>query len=242
LKNLKSVDWEAVAGITAAILALVLHILHVAEEGVLLAVALVILAIILLRDLRREAREEGNTQLWHDAQAELRRISAAVQPPDVVLIGPRRLRAESELFAQRARGEQVWFNVCLLMFAPQSLFDTLLKPAIDNPRVTGIQFLLNTRERQRWDSDVMPKVEKCGGREKVHEPRWAAIDESASFILTETDRGAEAHLSFWGEPFMSRTPGGDLPRYVFHVQPHSELVGRLEELARQYRLPASGAE
>jgi hypothetical protein len=27
----------------------------------------------------------------------------------------------------------VWFNVCLLMFIPQVLFDDLLRPAIENP-------------------------------------------------------------------------------------------------------------
>jgi hypothetical protein len=133
----------------------------------------------------------------------------------------------------------IWFNVCLLMFVPQSLFDTLLRPAIENPQVTAVQFVLNTRERGRWAADVVPKIERCAGREKVLEPRWAEISESASFIITETDRGTEAHLSFWGEPFMSRTPGGDLPRYVFHVQPHSELIGRLDELARLYRLPST---
>jgi hypothetical protein len=238
LNTLKTIDWEAVAGITAAVLALVLHLVHVAEESVLLAVALVILALILLRDLRREAREDETSRVWRDAQTELQRISAAIQPPDVLLIGPRRLRVESERFAQRARGEQIWFNVCLLMFAPQSLFDALLMPAIENPHVTSIQFLLDVREKQRWDEDVMPKVLACHGREKVKEPRWAELAESSSFILTETERGPEAHLSFWGEPFMSRTPGGDLPRYVFHVQPHSELIGRLDELARRYRLPS----
>jgi hypothetical protein len=239
LDRLKRLDWEAVAGIGAAVIALILHLLHVAEEGLLLAVALVILALILLRDLRREARDEQASQIWRDAQAELRRIGAAVQPPDVTLVGPRQLRSESQLFAQRARGEQLWFNVCLLMFVPQSLFDTLLRPAIENPQVTAVQFVLNTRERGRWAADVLPKIERCAGREKVLEPRWVEISESASFIITETDRGTEAHLSFWGEPFMSRTPGGDLPRYVFHVQPHSELIGRLDELARLYRLPST---
>ncbi|MFO0969607.1 MAG: hypothetical protein U0793_28950 [Gemmataceae bacterium] len=45
-------------------------------------------------------------------------------------------------------------------------------------------------------------------------------------------------LSFWGEPFMARAPGKDVPRYVFHVQGHSELVTRLSELERGYRLGA----
>jgi len=48
--------------------------------------------------------------------------------------------------------------------------------------------------------------------------------------------GLEAHLSFWGEPFMSRATGRDMPRYIFHVQRHSELIGRLVEIQRLYRL------
>ena len=35
---------------------------------------------------------------------------------------------------------------------------------------------------------------------------------------------------------MSRSTGHDIPRYIFHIQSHSELVARLVEVERQYRL------
>jgi hypothetical protein len=35
---------------------------------------------------------------------------------------------------------------------------------------------------------------------------------------------------------MARTTGRDVPRYIFHVHAHSELVPRLVELARTYRM------
>jgi hypothetical protein len=35
---------------------------------------------------------------------------------------------------------------------------------------------------------------------------------------------------------MARNPGHDVPRYVFHVQSHSELIGRMVEVVRQHRL------
>lgn len=35
---------------------------------------------------------------------------------------------------------------------------------------------------------------------------------------------------------MSRATGRDMPRYIFHVQRHSELIGRLVEIQRLYRL------
>jgi len=54
MKRIRQIDVEAIAGLTAAVIALVLHLLHVADEGVLLAIVLVILALILVRDLRRE--------------------------------------------------------------------------------------------------------------------------------------------------------------------------------------------
>ena len=48
-------DWDAIAGIFAACAALVLHLLHVIETDVLLTIALVAIALLLFRDLRREA-------------------------------------------------------------------------------------------------------------------------------------------------------------------------------------------
>jgi hypothetical protein len=159
--------------------------------------------------------------------------------PDVVLIGPRHLRAASETFARQARGDMVWFNVCLLMFRPQELFDCLLKPAVENPHVTRIEFVLDEGERGNWRDHVVPKLAGCRGHEKVVEPRWCALrEESVSFVLGDraADGQAEAQLSFWGEPFMARTTGRDVPRYIFHVQAHSELVPRLVELARAYHM------
>ncbi|HEY8491823.1 MAG TPA: hypothetical protein VIO14_12615 [Dehalococcoidia bacterium] len=237
-QRLRSLDWDAIAGIVAAVAALVLHLLHVVESEVILAVILVLLALILLRDLRREDREDREAVTLASMDAAIEQVRAALRPPDSLLIGPRSLRAESARFAGRARGEMVWFNVCLLMFVPQTLFDVLLRPAIENPRVTAIRFILDERERERWTADVLPKVARCPGAEKVLEPIWRHLDESISFILAETEpAGAvEAHVSFWGEPFMARTAGRDVPRYIFHVQAHSELIPRLEELARSYRL------
>ncbi len=46
-------------------------------------------------------------------------------------------------------------------------------------------------------------------------------------------------LSFWGEPFMSQDTGRDIPRYLFHIQGHSELVSRFVKLVRSYRIGVS---
>ena len=51
----------------------------------------------------------------------------------------------------------------VLRCRPQALFDKLLRPAIDIPRVTNVQFVLDEGERERWVRDVIPKVDV---------PRW----------------------------------------------------------------------
>lgn len=235
MKQLRYLDWEAIAGITAACIALILHLLHVAEAGVLLAVALVILALLLLRDLRREGKDEHDAESIGRLRDAIQRLELAVQPPEILLVGPRELRRESERFARQARGEMLWFNVCLSMFEPQELFDVLLRPALENPGVAAVQFILDPSEQSRWQSAVMSKVNQAGLGAQVREPRWAELDESISFILTDNPAGeTEAHVSFWGEPFMARRRDQSIPRYVLHVLPHSPLIGSLIELGRGY--------
>jgi hypothetical protein len=235
---LRRYDWDAVAGIVAAAVALVLHLLHVVQTEVLLTLTLVLVALLLLRQLRHEEREERVDRATGRTERLVAELQQQVKTPDALLVGPRQLRAASEAFARQARGNMVWFNVCLMMFRPQELFDCLLKPAVENPGVTRIEFLLDEGERDNWRQHVAPKLDACVGREKVAEPRWCAMKESVSFILAdrEADGRAEAQLSFWGEPFMARTTGRDVPRYIFHVQPHSELIPRLVELERSYRM------
>jgi hypothetical protein len=236
VKQLRSVDWEAIAGVTAATVALVLHLLHVVEESAVLAVILVILALLLLRDLRRESRDEEESAAVANMGEALSHLQSALTPPEVVLVGPRQLRSESERFARQARGEMLWFNVCLAMFEPQELFDVLLKPALENPHVTSVHFVLHPTEQERWEQDVLPKANRCAGASKLRNPRYINLDENISFILAENAAGAaEAHVSFWGEPFMARQRGQDIPRYVLYVRANSSLIAGLEELERTYR-------
>jgi hypothetical protein len=238
VKRYLRVEWDAIAGIIAAVTALVLHFLHIVDQDVLLVIAVVLLAVLFARDLRKERLLERIEAAIGESGSTLTRLSSSLRPPDAVLVGPGRLRAASEEFARRARGDMIWFHVCLLMFKPQTLFDTLLKPAIENPKVRSIQFVLDENQRPLWEKEVITKISACSGREKVQEPRWGSIQENVSAIISEVEPEGttEALLSFWGEPFMARTSGQDIPRYIFHVQGHSELVTRLLELERKYRL------
>jgi len=238
VKRLLRLDWDAIAGIVAAVGALVLELFHVVEPTVVLAVVLVVLALLLFRDLRRETREERLLELVQHTSSLMGSYRAALSLPEAVLVGPGHLRSESERFANEAQGAMVYFNVCLLMFKPQPLFDKLLRPAIENPRVTSIQFILDEGERERWRADVLPKVRATPSPDKVVEPRWCKLrQEGVSFILADdAERKTQALLSFWGEPFMARMVDQQVPRYVFWVHGHSDLVSRLSEMERQHRL------
>ena len=238
LRRFLSLDWDAIAGIAAAFLALIMHFLHLIEEEVLLMIAVVLLALLFIRDLRRERSSERMEHSLTQAEAAIAQIQTSLRPPDAVLIGPQQLRAESERFARQAQGDMVWFHVCLLMFRPQALFDTLLRPAIDNPMVTSIQFVLDASQQELWETEVAPKLNACQGKAKVLEPCWRTITENVSLILAATapNGTTECLLSFWGEPFMSQVTGRHIPRYIFHIQEHSELISRFVELVRGYRL------
>ncbi len=240
MRRLLSLDWDAIAGVVAAVVAIVMHFLHLIDEGVLLMITVVLLALLFLRGLRRERVSERMERSLEQTETAVTDIQRALKPPDAILIGPRQLLACSQRFAGRAQGDMAWFHVCLLMFKPQFLFDALLRPAVENPMVRSIQFVLDRSQEPLWESEVLPKLRACRGHEKVRRPGWTRIEENVSFILAETAPGqkTEALLSFWGEPFMSRSAGRDIPRYIFHVQGHSELVARLVEVERRYRLGA----
>ena len=238
MNKLLRIDWDIIAGIAAAMMAIVLHLLHIVETDVLLTIVLVLLALLLFRDLRRESSDEQVAHAVEQTRTTLQDLHQALEPPDAVLIGPRRLRAESSRFSETARGEMLWFNVCFTMFKTQQVIDLMLRPAIENTLVDSIQFVSSETERELWNEYMLPKIQACDDSQKVREPRWCQLPETISFILAEVEPhgGTEALLSFWGEPFMSRTTGIEVPRYIFRVQQHSELVPQLVELERHTRI------
>ncbi|GAB3679136.1 hypothetical protein GCM10028857_00010 [Salinarchaeum chitinilyticum] len=234
--QIRDIEWEAVAGIVAAVLALVLHFLHIVDEAVLLQITLVLMAFLFISHLRRESETENLSDSVAHTERTVEDIRASLDAPDLELIGPGELRSRSTQFGQGARGDMIWFNVCLLMFVPQDLFDALLRPPIENPNVDSIQFILDESERERWKTQVKPKVRECSGADTVKEPVWRDLDENVSFILRGTEHEeTDALLSFWGEPFMARTTQ-NVPRYIIHVVADSELIPQLQDIEREHRL------
>ncbi|MEQ9411805.1 MAG: hypothetical protein RIK87_29080 [Fuerstiella sp.] len=243
MKKLLTLDWDIIAGIAAAVLAIVLHLLHIADVDVLLTIVLVLLAVLLFRDLRREWHDDRVAESMQRVQAGLQDVQQAVHLPEATLIGPRQLRSESRRFTQSACGEMIWFNVCFMMFRTQEVFDLLLRPALENPLVTSIQFISSDTEKELWEQHMRPRIDACPGGEKVAPPQWRQLPQTISFILADieprgaaTERTTEALLSFWGDPFMSRVVGKQAPRYIFRIHGHSDLVSQFVEIERQHRL------
>jgi hypothetical protein len=228
-----SLEWDAIAGIVAAVAAIVLHLLHVGENLVL-PITLALIALLFINFIRHTRNNEATAEQVGRTEHAVNRIQSALKHPDVILVGPLQLRSVNEQFIKHMSGDSIWFNVCLSMYRTQPLFDAMLRPAVDNPMVSTIQFVLDEDQRELWQQVIKPRIAACAGQAKVLEPRWCSLSKTVSYILanSQVSGGTEALLSFWGEPFMARNTGRDVPRFVFHVQSNSELLPHLVELQR----------
>lgn len=232
--RLLSYEWDAIAGILSAVVAIVLHFLHVIDEHIILPVVLTLIALLFINFMRHTRNNEETAEKVEQIHTLVSKISASLTPPDIVLISPRQLRGTNDQFLRNMRGEAILFNVCLSMYRTQALFDQLLKPIIENSHVTSIQFVLDKDQQTAWQTELLPKIKNSIEADKVTEPRWCSLEKNLSFILADTqpDGPTEALLSFWGEPFMSQSTARNVPRYILHVQSHSELMTQLIELDR----------
>lgn len=234
IKSLLSLEWDAIAGILAAVVAIFLHFMHVVDEHIILPIVLALLALLFINFMRHTRNNELTAEQVERTANAVSGIQSALKRPDVILVGPRHLRAANEQFIRQMSGDTIWFNVCLSMYKPQPLFDALLRPALDNPMVSSIQFVLDDGQKELWQQVIEPRIAAFEGGAKVREPRWYRLSKTVSFILADNQAsgGTEALLSFWGEPFMAQTTGHDVPRFIFHVQKNAELIPHLVELER----------
>ncbi|WP_448872603.1 hypothetical protein [Desulfobulbus propionicus] len=237
MKNYLKYDWDAIAGIIAAVAAILMHFLHLVESDVLLMIAVVLIALLFLRDLRRERDSEHVESCLQRTELSLHEILNQLRPSEVELIGPQNIHQAMMDFSLRACNEMTWFHICPLMFKRQSIFDDLLKTAIENPNVHSIQFIIDDNSHEAWDQEMAPKIRQCPGHDKVQEVVWASISGGVSAIVADINKAGktECLLSFWGEPFMARMPGLNVPRYIFHVHGNSELISRMVEVVRSHR-------
>ncbi|WP_198926794.1 hypothetical protein, partial [Acidithiobacillus thiooxidans] len=115
-KRLLNLEWDAIAGVIAAVTAIVMELLHLIQGEVLLTLTVALIALLFLRDMRRERAMERLEGRLAAVQVSLREIEVGLLPPDAVLIGPNRIRKVSTEFLAHASGEMIWFNVCLTMY------------------------------------------------------------------------------------------------------------------------------
>lgn len=241
VKKIFTYEWDAIAGVITAVAASVLHLLHVLDEQVMLSIMLALIALLFSNFMRHSRNNELTAEKIEHTAADVQRIQTGLKLPEAVLIGPRQIRACHDRFTAHMRGETIWYNVCLSMYRTPALFDVLLRPAIENPAISSIMFILDDRQVDVWNTMILPQIKNCAGGKKVLEPCWRSMDKNISFILADSHAsdGAEALLSFWGEPFMAEATERSVPRFVFHVNKHAELIPHLIELSRSHRLGAA---
>lgn len=94
-RRVQELEWDAIAAVIAVLVAFVLNLLQVANTEILVTVALVLVALLLVRDLRREAGDLRTELALGELKVDAERIRALLATPGIVLIGPRQLRAAS---------------------------------------------------------------------------------------------------------------------------------------------------
>lgn len=96
IKKLLRVEWDAVAGILAAVVAIILHFLHVVDEHVILPIVLALMALLFINFMRHTRNNELTAEQVERTGHILGDIQSALKVPDVILIGPRHLRSKNE--------------------------------------------------------------------------------------------------------------------------------------------------
>jgi hypothetical protein len=233
-RRLLRIDWDVIAGIIAAITAMILSFMGVISEYVVRGIILLLCALLLTRDLRGEAREHRMFDKLDLIKRYVFDISGAIKAPEIQLIGPKKMRHGYTAFASALYGEIRWVNFCCRMFRRQEVFEATLRPLIDNPNVTSVVLFCRPEERQHWQADVLPKLRKCDNGGKVREPCWRDLRGHVSMLIGDVDGDGrnEALVSILEEPFAASTQGTSVPRYLLRVFSGCDLMSYIEDAAR----------
>ncbi len=240
-RKLFTLEWDAIAGIIAAVIATILHLLHIVDEHVILPIILALIALLFINFLKHTKNTEAEAEQLEHTKKILEKIRADLAAPEAVLVGPNRLHEQHQTFIGQMKGEVVWFNVCLSMYQTEHQFAALMLPALENRKVESIQFILDTTQRELWDASIFPRIERLPFACKIKPPQWRSLSKTIALIVSDlhSPEATEALISFWGEPFMSEAMGQSVPRFVLHVHAHSELLPYLKELVRSHRFAGS---
>ena len=119
-----------IAGIIAALVAMLLSFMGLVSEPVGLGIILLLCALLLTRDLRGEAREIRMFDKLDLIKRHVVDVSVALKPAEIQLIGPKKMRQSYASFVTALYGEVRWFNACCRMFHRQEIFDLTLRPLL----------------------------------------------------------------------------------------------------------------
>lgn len=236
-------NWELVAVVIAGFLGLVLHAIGVIhDDTILISLILFLLCLYIMRDMSFETANEERIKGVYE---KLKSIESRLEDSEVELILPQNIASATNEFYSRNRGEIWMFNMCMKMYGKKELFNRVLKPIIDGENAKDIQFIVDNKEKDAWNNNVIPLINECKNKKKVLPPIFSDITEPIAFQMIRTGDEKdlrEALISIWGEPFMAgHGRDGGLnevhhPRYVFHIKSHSEIIPRLKELFLRYKL------
>lgn len=105
IKHLLNYEWDAIAGIVAAVVAIVLHLLHVVDEHVILPIVLALMGLLFINFMRHTRNNELTAEQVTRTARAVSRIQSTLRHPEIVLVGPRNLRAANEAFVRNMSGE-----------------------------------------------------------------------------------------------------------------------------------------
>jgi hypothetical protein len=95
--RLLSYEWDAIAGILAAVIAIILHFLHIIDEHIILPVVLTLMALLFINFMRHTQNNEHTAEQVEHIHKMVTKINLSLAAPDIVLIGPRQQTSGSHV-------------------------------------------------------------------------------------------------------------------------------------------------
>jgi len=235
-KKLLKADWEIFAGLAAAIAVIVLKFLHLIHVETMLTLAIVMLAGLFLRELRRETVIDKFIEDIADIQMSVKQLTLAQADQGSSLITPAAMNVAMSTFSKRACGTCVFKHVSPFMFKKDANFNAFLKPMLERDAVNEVIFIIMHDEKETYDRYVRSKIDACEGGSKVAEVITADNPDANGIIacncgLTE---GFEALITFFSEPFMIKIGEHMVPKFALHVLPNSEVSNLVSDNVRRY--------
>jgi len=235
LRRLIAIEWDTLAGIIAAFVAMLLSLFGLVSELTVRGILLLLAALILLRELRNDTRAATHAEHLDCMRQDIRDIREKIGTTDLVVITPLALRSAFQDFADHLSGHVTWYNACCRMFHRREVFEATLRRVIANPDVVSIELLCDERERHAWETDVLLQVQRCADAWKVRQPVWCSLSTSVSFRIGDhrESRRPQALVAVMDEPFASRGDPLSAPRYLFRVQNHSDILTAMATVAHR---------